>query len=108
MSKESKEKLSNSLKALNRIGEKAVNWKGGLSFEPYNNNWTDTLKRSIRERDNYICQVCSKYGWVIHHIDYNKKNCSPENLICLCKSCHAKTNHNRNKWIEYFKNVNKN
>lgn len=39
----------------------------------------------------------------VHHIDYNKFNCNPENLITLCKSCHVKTNHNRNYWINYFK-----
>lgn len=37
-----------------------------------------------------------------NHIDYNKHNLSPENLVTLCKSCHAKTNFNRNYWIKYF------
>ena len=32
---------------------------------------------------------------VIHHIDYNKKNCNLNNLITLCRSCNAKANYNR-------------
>jgi len=84
-------------------GKEHYNWKGGISLEPYTTDWTNTLKRAIRERDKYICQICNKYGWCIHHIDYNKKNCNSDNLITLCKSCHAKTNFNRNYWKNVFK-----
>lgn len=83
------------------------NWKGGKSLEEYTVNWTETLRKSIRERDRYTCCVCGeKQGDIahdVHHIDYNKKNCNPENLITLCHSCHSKTNKNRDKWIEFFK-----
>lgn len=82
--------------------ENHPNWKGGISFEPYTVDWTETLKRSIRERDNYICQKCSQYGNVVHHINYDKKNCNPNNLITLCRSCNAKVNFNRNFWTNYF------
>ena len=78
------------------------NWQGGKSFEPYSTDWTETLKRAIRERDNYICQLCSQYGNAVHHIDYDKKNCNPENLITLCNNCNLKVNHNRNYWTNYF------
>jgi len=80
----------------------------GGSKEPYSVDWIQTLKRAVRERDNYICQVCSKYGNAVHHIDYNKKNSNPDNLITLCGKCHAKTNHKRKEWEEFLKNVNKN
>ena len=76
-------------------GENHHSWLGGKSFEPYSVDWTETLKRSIRERDHYICQLCSQYGNSIHHINYNKKNCSPSNLITLCISCNSKVNKNR-------------
>jgi len=79
------------------------NWRGGKSFEEYSLDWTETLKRAIRERDNYICQICSKYGDDVHHKDYDKKNCNPDNLITLCDSCHSKTNYNREYWILFFK-----
>lgn len=80
------------------------NWHGGKSFELYGFEWTDLFKHSIRTRDYFICRMCRKHGWVVHHIDYDKKNNNPENLITLCNKCHCKTNFNREKWIEYFKN----
>ncbi len=84
-------------------GNKSYLWKGGISFEPYSIDWTETLRRSIRERDNYICQLCSQYGNTVHHIDYNKLNCNPANLITLCKNCNTKVNHNRSYWLNYLK-----
>ena len=102
ISKETRRKISEA----NR-GEKHHNWRGGISFEPYNLDWTETLRRSIRERDKYTCQLCGKLqsdrAIDVHHIDYNKKNCNPDNLITLCNNCHIKTNYKRNYWIEYFK-----
>jgi phage-related protein len=83
-------------------GEKSHLWKGGISFEPYSIDWTEALKRSIRERDHYTCQICNQYGNIVHHIDYNKKNCSCDNLITLCNSCHTKTNHKRDYWNLYL------
>lgn len=82
-------------------------WQGGKSYEIYSADWTQTLKQSIRERDHYQCQICGKNqgdeSLSIHHIDYNKQNCDPNNLISLCRICHSKTNHKRDYWIEYFK-----
>jgi len=100
---EEKEKRSRSMLGKNS-GPKSGAWRGGISFEPYSLDWTETLRRSIRERDNYICQLCSQYGNVVHHIDYNKKNCNPDNLITLCRSCNARVNSNREYWQSYFQN----
>lgn len=82
--------------------DKNPGWKGGIYVNNYSVDWTKTLKRSICERDDYICQICSRYGYVVHHIDYNKENCNPVNLITLCRNCHSKTNHHRDYWINYF------
>jgi hypothetical protein len=79
------------------------NWKGGISCEPYCDIWLDKdFKESIRERDNYVCQNpdCwkkdGKAGILsIHHIDYNKKSCGPNNLITVCKSCNSRANKDR-------------
>lgn len=96
-------KISNSLK-----GENSPMWGGGISteYKQYGGSWTGTFRRSIRERDNYVCQLCNKLqcdkAFDVHHIDYDKKNCNPNNLITLCKNCHTKTNHNREYWIIYF------
>jgi len=87
--------------------EKCNFWKGGESFVEYSFNWTETLRRSIRERDNYTCAVCKKIqsdtAFHVHHIDYVKTNCNPDNLITLCCSCHLRTNYNRKYWYSFFK-----
>ena len=107
ISKRTKEKMSKAHK-----GENNGNWKNGKSFEPYPMDWTITLRRAIRERDHYVCRLCGKpqgdIAHDVHHINYNKTDCSPENLITLCRSCHTKTNHNRKKWEIYFKKLCKN
>lgn len=100
-SEESKQKMRNAHKG-KHSGKKSNFWKGGKSFESYSVDWTNTLKRAIRERDNYICQICSQYGNHVHHIDYDKKNCNPDNLVTLCIRCHSKTSYNRNYWKNYF------
>lgn len=94
-------------------GENSPNWQGGTSYEPYGLEFNNTLREQIRNRDNYICQECDitqeecifKYGEVlsVHHIDYDKTNNELENLICLCHSCHSKTNYNREAWIKHFR-----
>ena len=64
------------------------------------------LKESIRERDNHQCQICGKLEngrkLDVHHIDYDKNNLNPKNLITLCRSCHMQSNGNREIYIEYF------
>jgi len=94
--------------------EKNPSWRGGISFEPYSTDWTETLKRAIRERDNYICQLCGKtqieelekieQKLTVHHIDYDKQNSNLNNLITLCASCNGKVNRDRDYWTEFFKN----
>ena len=101
---EAKRKMSEAHK-----GNKNPNWNNGSSFEPYSLDWTETLRRSIRERDKYICQLCGKLqgdrAHSVHHIDYNKINCNPDNLISLCAYCNSKVNKNRNYWTDYFRNL---
>jgi len=89
-------------------GENHHNWQGGISFEPYSIAWTEQLKESIRTRDHHTCQLCGKKQeelsekLAVHHIDYDKKNLDPKNLISLCRSCHMKTNYKRKEWIDFF------
>jgi hypothetical protein len=100
-SKEHRKKLSEAQK-----GEKCRFWQGSIWNNPYSVDWTDDLKRAIRKRDRYTCRICNKEPTVcVHHIDYDKLNCNPNNLITLCSRCHAKTNYKRNFWIQYFKNI---
>jgi len=95
--------------AISKIGENNPAWCGGMSKpQQYTDDWTDTLKESIKQRDHYECQICGIHqdelakSLHVHHIDYIKDNCNPTNLIALCPSCHSKTNHNRRQWSEYF------
>lgn len=82
-------------------GSGNTSWKGGISFEPYCEIWKDKeYKHSIRERDGNKClnpYCCSKTpnDLIIHHIDYNKKNCKPINLTTICRSCNAMANTDR-------------
>ena len=102
--KETKEKMR-----ITHLGEKAPNWKGGISFEPYTSEFDRQLKELVRNRDSYKCQLCGMpeceniEKLSIHHIDYNKENCLPDNLITLCKICNTKVNFNRDYWEEHFK-----
>ena len=90
-------------------GENHPQWSNGASFLPYTQDWTEDLKDSIRKRDGYRCKICSlsqeEQGRKldVHHIDYDKTNCDPYNLVSLCDSCHAKTGFgNRETWRAYF------
>ena len=89
------------------VRENSTNWQGGLSLQGYSVGWTATLRRSIRERDHYTCQLCGKLqsdkALSVHHIDYDKENCDPKNLISLCNSCNIKVNSNRDYWTNYFR-----
>jgi len=90
--------------------ENSPTWRGGKSFEKYGTKWTKKLKEFIRNRDNRTCRECKKtedelaYLLSVHHIDYNKKNNSKDNLISLCRSCHSKTNFNRQDWKKHYIN----
>lgn len=85
-------------------------WRGGKSFEPYPLNWTPKLRRAIRERDGHKCAICAKSEtsrrMPVHHINYDKSDCSPKNLVTLCSKCHPKTNFRREHWQKFFESQN--
>ena len=91
-----REKISLSLKG--KVGEQARNWIDGRSFLPYPSLFNKALKERIKNKYNFQCQGCGIkekdyfQKLSIHHLDYNKNNCSEENLIPLCRGCNAKVN----------------
>ena len=103
-SNETRQKLSEA----NRR-EKHWNWKGGVLPVRYPSDFNIILKRQIRERDGHICQLCTarENGRLhsIHHIDYNKDNCHPLNLLTLCVSCNSKVNFNIEHWTTHFQGL---
>ena len=103
------QKMSESRKG--KTGELSPNWQNGISFEKYGIEFNKELKQQILERDNYTCQ-CPDCEYKtdaldLHHIDYNKKNNNPENIITLCDNCHAKTfgKKKRQYWTEFYQSI---
>lgn len=72
------------------------NYVHGNGSRGYPVTWTNSFKRLIRDRDGFVCQLCymteeqHNQKLCVHHIDFDKLNLSPENLITLCKYCHGK------------------
>lgn len=92
------------------VPEQHPSWKGGIAYEPYCNVWGDEeFKKDIKKRDDYKCQNSDCWGKTdrlcVHHIDYDKKNCHPNNLLTLCLSCNARANFNRKFWESKFAKV---
>ena len=109
LSKKHKHKLSEFAKT--RIGSKANNWQGGISFLPYPAEFNRQLKELIRNRDNYKCRLCGVpqreclQPLCVHHVDYDKNNCLPLNLISLCHKCNGVVNWGREYWQDYFEDL---
>lgn len=96
----------------NQQGEKHYNWKGGISKNPYPKEFSWTLKKKIRERDNFTCCRCGRTEreeleelnrvLCVNHIDFNKDNCNEDNLNTLCVRCNVGINRDRDYWTNYF------
>lgn len=95
---ESKQKMSESLKKLNRCREKSASWKGGrtISTQGY---VCINMPQHPKSNHNYVLEhrlVMEKHlgrflekGEVVHHIDKDKLNNRIENLRLTTASSHA-------------------
>lgn len=109
---ETKEKIRKTLKLYHQNNpgiqarENNNNWVDGRSRIIYSEEFGYRLKLEIRKRYNFTCQLCGLLengkAHPVHHIDYNKKNNHPLNLILLCQPCNNKVNIQRKKWQFFF------
>jgi hypothetical protein len=71
----------------------------------YCDGWK-VLREEYKEYDDNECQNPTCKGvserMTSHHIDYDKSNCHPDNIITLCNSCNLRANHNRGQWKEFY------
>jgi len=111
---EHKKKISESVKKLFVDPTKHPMWKGGNRRAAYPREFNKALKLKIRTRDDFTCCLCDKteldemleFNQVlcVNHIDYNKNNCSEQNLNTLCLRCNFRVNGNREFWTDFFRN----
>lgn len=99
--------------SLSHQGERAPNWQGGIGQEPYCFIFgNQEFKEMIKSRDHHTCQHCGitkmlslkvyNQDLVIHHINYDKKDCDPKNLVTICNSCNTEANYNRPYWQNFY------
>jgi len=62
-------------------------------FEDYPDNW-DGVRKRVYRRDNWECQGCGATGVELHAHHKIPRSVGgsdePDNLITLCKGCHAR------------------
>lgn len=108
LSEETKKKIGAAIK-----GEKHPNWLGGKSFEPYCVLFNNEFKERVRNFFGRKCVECGideiKEKHHVHHVNYRKDSCCNEDIkplfVCLCRSCHMKTNKNREYWENHFTDI---
>lgn len=81
-----------------------------MNHDDYPNLWKRGLiQAQVRKRANHCCEQCGMEFdegtnlattatnatgkpiiGTVHHIDMNKQNCSINNLVYLCQSCHTR------------------
>jgi len=132
ISEEQKRKISESVKKAMRTsemreyisktmkgkltGDKHPAWQGGISQKykkgyknKYPAKFNRQLRRQIMARDDNTCQHCgTAKDLTVHHIDYDKHNCTEENLITVCRSCNGKFNVHRKQWTNYWQEYQQN
>jgi len=96
--------------SINVRGENHYNWQGGVSYKDYCLTWRESeFKSYILERDGHRCQNPDCWGTskklARHHINFNKKDCNPDNIITLCVSCNARANKDRDWHKKYYQAI---
>lgn len=100
-----------SAEARAKIGAHNPHRRDGRSHLPYMKDFTK-IKEVIRKRDEHLCQHPGCYipengkKHDCHHIDRDKTNDNPVNLILLCFKHHIKTRYgDADYWKEFYQEV---
>ena len=95
ISKGLKRSYQNGRKPIRLLGNKNPNWKGGKQRDRHKGDGRYIAwRKSVFERDNFICQVCLRRGIFLnaHHIKYwsecKELRYELSNGITLCRTCH--------------------
>lgn len=91
-------------------GPAASGWRGGVSFEPYCFKFNDEFKERVREFFGRVCVECGApengVRLSVHHVNHRKDACCAEGaaalFVPLCRTCHGKSNSNREYWEARF------
>ena len=87
-------------------------WYGAVRYYDdvmYCEKFNTEFKERVREYRGRVCFECGSpengTKHAVHHVHYDKKMCcngSPQDVVPLCRSCHTKTNTNRDYWEDHF------
>lgn len=60
----------------------------------YPDNWDD-IANDVKDDAGRVCENCGSPSCpgsilTVHHLDMDKTNCAPENLVALCQRCHLR------------------
>src|SRR4030095_16634105 len=58
------------------------------------------VERAVLEEFNHCCAICAASKPQLHHIDEDRTNGDPLNLVPLCPNCHLTDQHNPTSKID--------
>lgn len=104
---------ANISRSLKMSGKGNHRWRGAVrkKSDLYCEAWQDKeYKRDIRDRDgckclNPYCLSKNPGKLNIHHINYDKKDCSPKNLITVCHECNTRANYDRDWHQDWYQAI---
>lgn len=76
-----------------RTGENNPNWKGGIGVSTGKESVYGKLAFQNHPHRCNICGFDIKSALQVHHIDFNHKNNSIDNLMILCANCHCQIHY---------------
>lgn len=92
-----------------------MSWqKNYIDFSKYTNNSNcrpNRLTQGLILKRGHKCECCGNTKWLdkeipleVHHIDGDKTNNSPDNLVLLCPNCHSLTDNYKGKNMDTTNN----